>query len=52
MRQWLQIIKESTIGTTPSADSTNSVWIDIEETDPAVNLTPVDRKSTRLNSSH
>lgn len=41
MRQWLQIIRESTIGTTPVADANNSIWVDIEETDPAVNLTPV-----------
>lgn len=40
MRQWLQIIKETSIGTTPAADSSNSIWIDIEETDPGITVTP------------
>jgi len=40
MRQWIQIIKETAIGTTPTADSTNSIWIDIEETDPGITVTP------------
>lgn len=28
MKSWMRIIKESSIGTTPTPDSTNSVWID------------------------
>ena len=40
MRQWLQLIKEDTPGTTPTADANNSIWIDMEETDPAINLVP------------
>jgi hypothetical protein len=40
MRQWLQLIKEATVGTTPTADSTNSIWIDLETSDPAINLVP------------
>lgn len=40
MRQWLQLIKESTPGTTPAADATNSIWVDLETSDPAINLVP------------
>lgn len=40
MRQWLQIIKETVPGTTPAATGTNSIWLDMEENDPAINLVP------------
>jgi len=40
MRQWMQIIKETAIGTTPVASGLNSIWIDMEESDPSINLTP------------
>ena len=40
MRQWLQIIKEATPGTTPTATGANSIWLDMEENDPGINLVP------------
>jgi hypothetical protein len=40
MRQWLQLIKEATPGTTPTADAANSIWVDLETSDPAINLVP------------
>jgi len=40
MRQWMQIIKETDILTTPTASDSNSIWIDLEESDPSINLTP------------
>jgi len=40
MRQWLQLIKETTPGTTPAADASNSIWLDMEENDPSINLVP------------
>lgn len=40
MRQWLQIIKESVVGTTPTASASNSIWVDMEEQDPSINLVP------------
>lgn len=40
MRQWLQLIKEAVPGTTPTATGANSIWVDIEEQDPSINLVP------------
>lgn len=41
MRQWLRLVKEDTPGTTPTPDADNSIYIDMEENDPAINLVPV-----------
>lgn len=40
MRQWIQLIKEATPGTTPTPDADNSIYVDLEENDPAINLVP------------
>ncbi len=36
----MQIIKEATVGTTPTADADNSIWIDLGTTDPGIVYTP------------
>ena len=40
MQYWMQIIKEATVGTTPTADADNSIWIDLGTTDPGITYTP------------
>lgn len=40
MQYWMQIIKEATVGTTPTADADNSIWIDLGTTDPGIVYTP------------
>lgn len=41
MRQWLKIMKEDTYGTVPTdPDPTDVIWIDMEENDPTIDVTP------------
>lgn len=42
MRQWLKIMKEATYGVVPTNPASDDViWIDMEENDPTIDVTPV-----------